>query len=311
MKLTRLFVEVASRRSLLLEGDSLPRISKQEAVDRGMFGPVYHGTTEDSRQSFLKKGFEIYVGQAGEGPTRHGFQSGLWGGGNPIWPVHFLGYGIYFTTVKSIAKKFDAGSRTLKYEFYLDVPRMEVINFASPKKMMDWWVRQGFDPELAKTDQVEATKKMTEALKQKYDAVWFKGKGLYHLMDGDQVCVFDTSRIYLADPSLSTGTDAGAMVRRKFDGMPGVILGKRPFLGGNTHQGNMDHLEKLLQDPALTADLDEERKERLRQSLERSRAAVAAGAEEAYFSVRWKRGGTEGNVYSSEFEPVSAPIRRS
>jgi hypothetical protein len=50
---------------------------------------------------------------------------------------------------------------------------------------------------------VKATIKMTENLKQKYDAVWFKGKGIRRLLDGDQICVYNPDKIYLFDQSLN------------------------------------------------------------------------------------------------------------
>jgi len=279
--------------------EDLERISKQAASDRHLFGPVYHGTTPAGREAILKSGFKIFVGQSREGPIRHGFETGADYDGIPF-PVHFLGYGIYFTTVKAIAKRFDAGARALKYEFYLDAPNMEIINFASPRKMMNWWIEHGYDPELAKKDRVEATKKMTDVLKKKYDAVWFKGKGLRSLLDGDQVCVFDTSRIYLADASLSSGTEIGAKVRRKSDGMTGIILNKRPMPESYKLKDHVEKLEALLKKP----DNSEEEILKITQSLERAKTAIEDGAEDAYFGIRWKKGGADYNVYSSDFEPV-------
>lgn len=284
---------------LILE--DLERISKQAASDRHLFGPVYHGTTPSGREAILKSGFKIFVGPGREGPVRHGFDPQATYEGVPV-PVHFLGYGIYFTTVKAIAKYFDDGARTLKYEFYIDAPNMEVINFASPRKMRDWWLENGYDPELAKKDRVEATKKMTEVLEKKYDAVWFKGKGLRSLLDGDQVCVYDTSRIYLADPSLSVGTEIGAKVRRKSDGVIGIILTKRPMPEGNKLKDHVNHLEALLK----KTDNTEDEIVKITQALDRSKAAIEAGAEDAYFEIRWKKGGADYNVYSSDFEPVQA-----
>ena len=69
--------------------------------------------------------------------------------------------------------------------------------------MMKWWIDNGSYPELAKRDRIAATRQMTAKLASRYDAVWFKGKGLYTLLDGDQVCVYNPSNIYEIDKSLT------------------------------------------------------------------------------------------------------------
>jgi hypothetical protein len=107
--------------------------------------------------------------------------------------------------------------------YYLNVSNCETINFAVPHTMMNWWIKNGYDPELAKKDRVAATKKMTEHLKSQWDAVWFRGQGLRKFLDGDQICVYDPSRVYEIDPTLSKPGDIGSKVRRKSDGMKGVI----------------------------------------------------------------------------------------
>jgi len=198
------------------------RISQQDAIDRKLFGPVYHGTTEDRREAIGDQGFVVYEGEEGSGDIQHGYQNQAYHEGIPA-PVHHLGYGVYFTTVKSIAKTFAGGTTRGMKMYYLDVPRLETINFGAPKTMMKWWISQGYDPELAKKDRVAATKKLTENLKSKYDAVWFKGKGLHKLLDGDQIVVFDPSRVYEVDPSMTKPGDIGSKVQRKADGMKGVI----------------------------------------------------------------------------------------
>jgi hypothetical protein len=78
---------------------------------------------------------------------------------------------------------------------------------------------------------VEATKKLTQTLKSKYDAVWFKGKTMYKTLDGDQLCVYDPNNVYEINASLAQPGEVGAKVRRKVDGMKGVIV-KRENIEG-------------------------------------------------------------------------------
>jgi hypothetical protein len=219
------------------------RISLQEAKDRKLFGPVYHGTTEERRNVIDTEGFKIFEGEEGSGDIRNGYR------GNEAYstqhsgvpaPVHHLGYGVYFTTSKNNAKMFNENSVKGMKTYYLDIPDYETINFAAPHTMMNWWIKNGYDPQLAKKDRVAATKGLTESLKSKWDAVWFKGQGLRKLLDGDQICVYDPSRVYEIDPTLSKPGDIGSKVRRKSDGMKGVIMGIRnidPEIAKQYHNG--------------------------------------------------------------------------
>jgi hypothetical protein len=205
---------------------AVKKISKQEAIDRKMFGPVYHGTSRD-RGRIHEEGFKVYVGDSGSSDLSHGYPNQPYqpGGRHPA-PVHHLGYGIYFTTVKAIAKKFQGDGKGMA-EYYLDVPRLETINFGSPNTMMKWWVSQGYDLEMSLKDRVKATEKLTDTLKSKWDAVWFKGQGIRKLLDGDQIVVFDPANIYLIDPTLSKAGEVGSKIKRLSDGMTGVLLGHR------------------------------------------------------------------------------------
>jgi hypothetical protein len=106
--------------------------------------------------------------------------------------------------------------------------------------MMNWWIKNGYDTQLAKRDRVAATRKMTEHLKSQWDAVWYKGQGLRKLLDGDQICVYDTNRIYEVDPKMSQPGEIGSKVRRKSDGMKGIILAIRnidPEISKQYHGG--------------------------------------------------------------------------
>ena len=201
---------------------SVPKLSPQEIKDSGMFGPVWHGTTSDSREKIQEEGFKIFVGPERSGEIAHGYEKSNYHDGIPA-PVHHLGYGIYFTTSKSIAKQYSGGTvRGLK-DYYLNTTNIETINFGSTRTMMKWWIENGYDPELALRDRVAATVQLTNVLRSKFDAVWFKGKGMFRLLDGDQVCVYNTSVIVEVDKSLSEPGQVGSKLRRRFDGVRGVI----------------------------------------------------------------------------------------
>lgn len=177
-------------------------ISPEEARDRNMFGPVFHGTTGKNIETIKKEGLKFWEEEALTGNTRLGFPTGKAYGIVPV-PVHFLGYGIYFTESLTRAKRYGENSTKNIIECYIDAPRVCTINWGSENTMSKWWVENGYDGNLAKTDRVSATKKLTETLKSKYDIVYYKGKGLHSLLDGNQIVVFDPSRIYVVNPELS------------------------------------------------------------------------------------------------------------
>jgi len=225
-------------KDILLEG-KVQKISWQNALDRKFFGPVYHGTSEQNRLKIDDMGFKIFMGDTERSDNiSHGYELQDYHGGIPA-PIHHLGFGIYFTTNKNIAKRFNIGTaRGLKI-YYLDAPSIETINFGAPKTMMKWWIENGYDYKKTsettfgtpltslieiKKERFRATVNMTNNLKQKYDAVWFKGKGIYALLDGDQVCVYDVDNIFEVDIKLSKPGDVGSKVRQKSDGMIGVIV---------------------------------------------------------------------------------------
>jgi len=201
------------------------KASPQQISDNNMFGPLYHGTTEENRGKIEEEGFKIFIGPESSGNISHGYGGSNYHNSIPA-PVHHLGYGIYFSTVKNIAKQFAGGTVRGMKEYYLDSNSVEIINFGSPRTMMEWWVNNGYDADLAQTDRVSATMKMTEALKSRYDAVWFKGKGINRLLDGDQVCVFDLSKIYEVNKVDIVAGEIGSKVKRLSDGMMGVLVGK-------------------------------------------------------------------------------------
>lgn len=256
----------------LIEGQ-LKTISQQEAIDRKFFGPVYHGTTSDRMEKIQDQGFKVFTGDSRSGDIRHGYEDGNRSGYNGQLPIHHLGFGIYFTTVRNIVKNYaEKGTKNIMY--YLDVPRLETINFGSPVKMMKWWVSNGYDPN--NPDRVDATKKLTDTLQSKYDAVWFKGKeGFRRALDGDQIVVFDPERIYMVDNKLSNPEtfDIGSKVKRKSDGMIGVVLRKE----------DVEHIRKNFPG-AVSTWLTPDIKYRL--------------------SVKWNKGGTDLNVLDTQVDPV-------
>ena len=249
---------------------NLKKISQQDAIDKKMFGPTFHGTTTDLSQKINEEGFKVFEGEAQTGDIRHGYEDTQYGSTGIPAPVHHLGYGVYLTTVKDIAKQYNQGSGKGLNPYYIDAPRLETINFGSPNTMMKWWIKNGYDPELAKKDRVAATKKMTETLKSKYDAVYFKGKGIHRLLDGDQIVVFDPNRIHVIDSTLTKPGEIGAKVIRKVDGMKGVIVKK-------------ESLEGILEQfPGAASWIKPDAKSR--------------------YWVKWKRGGTDMNVQDVEVD---------
>ncbi len=150
-----------------------------------------------------------------------------------------MGFGVYFTTSKSIAKQYNGGTTRGLQIYFLDVPKLETINFAAPRTMMKWWMQNGYDYKVTpqttfggvrndwggtvntlpaiREERLRATINMTNFLKDRFDAVWFKGKGLFRLLDGDQVCIYDTSKIYRLDIKLARKGETGSKVRAAID----------------------------------------------------------------------------------------------
>jgi len=271
---------------------SVKKISKQDAIDRGLFGPVYHGTHETAREAITKEGFKVHVGSERSGDISHGYQASSYAEGKPA-PVHHIGYGAYFTTVKAIAKSFNQGSLKGLKEYYLDIPKLETINFGAQGTMMKWWVKNGYDmpsvyplkPDMSQRDvadlRVKATVNLTDNLKSKWDAVWFKGKGINRLLDGDQIVVFDPARIYEVDKSLSGEFEVGSKVRRKSDGMLGEI----------TRVQSEDQVNKFRANIPGSATWLKPETKRL-------------------FDVKWKKGGTQHQVQDIDVEAAPTSLKK-
>lgn len=240
---------------------ALKTCSLQYAKDHKFFGPVWHGTSEKGREIIEKEGFKVFYGYQANADTgvANGYDDQPYWDGIPA-PIHHLGFGVYFTTVLAIAKQFNLGTTRGLVDYYLDTKSNDVINFAANKTMMRWWVENGYDPALAKVDRVAATRLMTDKLKAQYDSVWFKGRGMYRLLDGDQICVYNPDIIYKIDKALTQPGEIGSLVIRKVDGMKGKLLQTReiPEHVRHYHQG-----------------------------------------ETSFLTVRWNKGGTDYNVYPS------------
>lgn len=205
------------------------KISLQSAMDQKMFGPVYHGTTSDKQAVIDKEGFKLFIGNERSGDISHGYEISPYSHGMPA-PVHHLGFGIYFTTSKSIFKQFNQGTAAGMRTYFLNVPQLETINWGSPNTMMKWWIANGYDYKVTppttfgneqtnlaaiRIERLRATNNLTDVLKSKYDAVWYKGQGMYRLLDGDQICVYNPDNIYQIDKSLIKSGEIGSMVKAK------------------------------------------------------------------------------------------------
>lgn len=223
-------------------------VTPQEAKNKGMFGPIYHGTSQSSRGEIEKNGFKIIIGNAREGKT----QNGLLG---VEYPIHWLGFGVYFTTVKSIAKRYAFGSVAGMKTYYLDTDKILTINWGSQNTMMKWWKEVGWVAPKDESGRIAATKKMTANLSSQYDAVWYKGKGLRSMLDGDQICVYNLSVIRELDSKSAGKGEIGSKVVAAEDitfgsktvpaGTKGVLLNRREIEARFLpyHKGNKEFLE--------------------------------------------------------------------
>ena len=207
------------------------QVSRAEA--REMVGPVYHGTTADARELIKHQGFTFFKALPRQGKVNHGFEHPLrknYQNTDSPPPIHFLGFGVYFSTTKGQAAKFNEPNRkglVLKptvrglTAYYLNVPRLEKINFMSPTKKMKWWKSNGFnmpsfhilEPHYTKEEidelWLKETDKLTKNLSSKYDAVYYLGKGFGDSLDPNQICVYNPESICVIDETSEPELDAG------------------------------------------------------------------------------------------------------
>jgi hypothetical protein len=324
----------------------LPLISLQEAKNRNMLGPVYHGSP--NMVEILQRGFDLKQivpvldrsrvvidadGQASLRGPAHGYPMTEYYGGLPA-PIHHLGFGIYLTTVKAIGKRFNGDSEANLKPFYLDVPNLLTINFASPRTMMAWWISKGYNmtvEAMAAGDHkawVKATGNLTRNLRAEYDAVWFKGKTIKRVLDGDQIVVFNPRRIYRIDPGLAKGLDIGAKVTHS-QNLDNVIAQYKAHNNAEIRVYDFSRLMEIA-DPGIQVlynkyNTPKQRADwkvivRIQENGEfrplhfvpppslpgvvLSRSGGLNGFPE-WFNVNWKRGGTLYNYVTSELTPLN------
>jgi len=241
----------------------VPTMSSQEAHETcdQRIGPLYHGSSPEAASQILEQGFAWEEEEARVGGTSHGYENVGYGGGECPPPVHHLGYGIYLTQTRNIAKDYGYGSMRNVLEFWiLKGSDVEEINFGSTNTMMKWWNANGYDCELARQDRVAATQQLTTTLSGHCDAVLYKGKGLYRLLDGNQICIYNPAILRRIDKKLAQSGEIGSTVIRIEDGMKGQLISRRSLEGfSEFHNG-----------------------------------------EPEFFTVKWRKGGTDLNVYPSQ-----------
>lgn len=267
----------------------IPSVTTQEAVNKSMFGPVYHGSTPEKLEKIKNTGFKIIKAPTGSPGVSHGYPDEPYHGGfSP--PMHHLGFGVYFTTVKAIGKRFNNDSERGLFQYYLDVPRKETINFAATGTMMKWWQANGFNIADG-VGQYKATENLTHELSSKYDAVWFKGKTMYRTLDGDQVCVYDPRRIYILDNSAVGGHDLGAMVKIE-QWMPPRYEGREDqyFMPGPNIKGKIIRKDLIPYD-----NFDPERLALMK---------LDPAKDKNWISVTWSHGGTHLNYTEQDLVPL-------
>jgi len=279
----------------ILMNEGIQTVSLQGVKDNDFIYPVYHGTSEESYQNIIQNGFRIPKGSK-DSLKKHGFDLREYYDGIPA-PTDFLGFGIYFTTVKSEGKKYnDAGywqGKKVLPEYALKADSLETINFGSPKTMMKWWISNGYDVELAKRAlkeydpslRDEATEKMTEVLKSKYDAVLYRGAAFRreNNLDGNQICVFDTNNIFLVDKKGAQRGEIGSKVVLS-DGRKGTILDIVPI-----NQGYIDYISNPKNMDNLTPKAQEDVEKILK-------------GDRKYYEVKLTKGGKINNLLNVDFE---------
>jgi hypothetical protein len=190
--------------------------------------------------------------------------------------------------------------------------------------MMKWWIKMGYpaqDVLDGKVSRVEGTQMLTDNLKGQYDAVWFKGKGIHRLLDGDQICVFDPQNIYMIDASKYNDFDIGSKVKRKSDGMIGTIVGKHAFEGRfldmrrewiQKYQEMIDIIESGDDTPIkewakyshgeITPEVRNDAVSELKYYIDGYEGMFQEDDPNQY-TVKWNKGGTDGNVYRGNIDP--------
>lgn len=247
-----------SKISMPAMNNPVPIISPQEAHDT-CWGPYYHGTsTEERVDAILSEGFKWEEGEARNGGVAQGYEKKPYYNTGCFPPVHHLGYGVYLTAKRNLARDQSAyGNIKNVLEFYLlKSANILRINYAAPNTMLKWWQSMGYDCELAKTDRVAATKKLTQTLASQYDAVYHECRGMYSpkKMDGNQICVYNTDIIRRVDKKLVRPGEFGSKVIRKSDGMIGTLAERRPLdpeISQQYHHGEKELIMVIWKDKSF------------------------------------------------------------
>lgn len=257
--------KVSFKQWLLAEMAQVQKVSPDLVREKGLFGPLYHGTTVEKRDLIEKEGFKFFkgVGYWGTRGVDRSYDDNISNGYsftpysqliNIPPPIHHLGFGIYFTKSITIGKKYNQGSVKGLKPYYLKSNKIETINWGASNTMMKWWKTNGYnmpsfsemkeDPKLqdgkSKMSRwIQETDNLTKTLSSKFDAVWYKGKGMSSLLDGDQVCVYDVDNVVEIDNSLSPklrarkDTYIGIGDRFKILGVPAAGVALSFHVGGN------------------------------------------------------------------------------
>ena len=306
---------------------AIPAISPQESHDRNMFGPLYHGTTHDLKD-IIANGFEtersIPLGISYQNRpigTSHGFSLESYGYTGIAPPIHFLGYGNYFTTVKAIAKNFSGGTAKGQRRFYLDSQNILEINYGSENTMMKFWLQNGYDMTSDATKNrnakkwIEATHNLTNTLKQ-YDAVWYKGKSIRKLLDGDQFCIYRPELIKVVDPKLATGLQIGAKVIHT-QKIPEIYMNSNVFYVDILKSDDFGEAGKMADSGWRGVfrgdESDVDLKRRISRGVGRypihfippeNMVGIITNTSNGMFWVKWQKGGVKYNYTSEELEPL-------
>lgn len=299
---------------------AVPVISKQDAIDQGFFGPVWHGSSQENLAKIGQTGFKI-SGIDADVTAENGYTAdngSLYAQRTGIFPpIQHLGYGVYFTTSRACAIKYNRGSAKGLVEYYLDTPRVETINFAAMSTQMRWWLANGYNMPSGEFNtsyrhlramRHDATKHLTDTLKSKYDAVRLLAKVMGGRgIDDPQICVFDPRRIYRIDPSLSSGLDIGAKVTHN-QSIPDKGYREKNNIKTETDPDGWTRIKRLMDvDSERWATIHEIPPPGMKGTIVAKRATTKEyhGENDAFYDVKWAKGGVKYNYYASELTPSS------
>lgn len=284
----------------------MEKISFHEAITNNYFGPIYHGTSDENMEKILKEGFKIFESSSKfDSKIKNGYPISNYYGGKPA-PIHHLGYGVYFTTVKNIAKQYN-GNKLPKHIFYLKSSNILTINFGAERTMMDWWIKNGYDIKSYENfsnhskielERIQATLNMTKNLASKYDAIHFKGKGFSKLLDGDQLCVFKPNKIYLIDKNLYNDYEIGSKVIYNIN-----------YEIPEKYKDRFEEDDNFVYFKGFNGTIIEKYPKNVKGIITKIRLIEPQhrhfhNGNDGFYEVKWTKGGTTMNLYKSQLIPV-------